>query len=50
MIILQTTLSMCIILKMTYAFVSMAPQTAMFAPVIFRDGPVSGFFLYVHER
>ena len=38
------------ILKMTYAFASMASRTATFTLVLFRDGPASGFSLHVHER
>ena len=37
------------ILKMAYAFTSMAPQIATFTLVLSRDGPVSGFSLHVHE-
>ena len=48
-IILQMTFSMYTILKMTYAFASTAPQTAMFMLVLSRDGPISGFSLHVHE-
>jgi mannose-6-phosphate isomerase-like protein (cupin superfamily) len=38
------------ILKMIYAFVSMAPRTATFTLVLSRDGPVSNFSLHVHEH
>ena len=38
------------ILKMTYAFASIAPRTTTFTLVLSRDGHVSGFSLHVHER
>ena len=38
------------ILKMAYAFTSMAPQIATFTLVLSRDGPVSGFSLHVLEH
>jgi hypothetical protein len=36
------------ILKMTYAFASMAPQTVTFMFALSRDDPIFGFFLHVH--
>jgi hypothetical protein len=43
-------ISMYIILKMTYTFISTALRIATFTLVFSGDSPVSGFSLHVHEH